>query len=352
MKLYLAARYERRLELAHYAVLLRQQGHEVTSRWLEDNAHLSLPEQVRMDLEDLEAAEALVSFTEEPGVYSRGGRHVEYGYALAQAKQLFVVGPPENIFHRTADHQFRSPGLLLSWMREQREQPPSRLILGLGFKARVGKDSAARYLQRHHGFTILHWADALYEECRAAKIFYVHNYSAGWSRLAINGERVHHLRLERRLAAWIRRQGILMYDDGDEVGFRFERMTEKDPVLLQIYGSEYRRELFGEDYWVKKLAERVNQLPKDAKVVIADTRFPNECAWVQQNGGECWKIHREQPIEATGRPVDHQSEVALDGFDRWDAVIHNEGTLEELWEQVEWQLSLLQQRRKAKSRSF
>ncbi len=55
------------------------------------------------DIEYLADADCLVSFTERPteGVSwaARGGRHVEFGVALATGKRLCLVGPRENIFH-------------------------------------------------------------------------------------------------------------------------------------------------------------------------------------------------------------------------------------------------------------
>jgi hypothetical protein len=104
MKIYLAARYDRRWEMLGVASTLSRAGHEVTSRWIEggrgdDPAVVPAVE----DLFDLTRAECLVSFTEEPtrGVAwaARGGRHVEFGVALATGKRLCIVGPRENIFH-------------------------------------------------------------------------------------------------------------------------------------------------------------------------------------------------------------------------------------------------------------
>jgi len=103
--LYLAGRYGRREELAIYAHRLRNRGHIVTSRWLD----LTYPEDpidiktrcelADRDLEDLRAAEVLISFTEpSDSVYGRGGRHVEFGIALALGKTLHVVGHRENVF--------------------------------------------------------------------------------------------------------------------------------------------------------------------------------------------------------------------------------------------------------------
>lgn len=62
----------------------------------------------RNDLAEIDRAEALIvvthSYCSEWGFTlaqtSSGGRHVETGYALARGKTVFVVGEPENIFHR------------------------------------------------------------------------------------------------------------------------------------------------------------------------------------------------------------------------------------------------------------
>jgi len=43
-----------------------------------------------------------MGFTEPENVnskYKRGGRHVEFGYAIAYGKRLVIVGPLENAFY-------------------------------------------------------------------------------------------------------------------------------------------------------------------------------------------------------------------------------------------------------------
>jgi nucleoside 2-deoxyribosyltransferase len=108
VNVYMAARYSRRLELCGYAAHLESLGHTVTSRWLLGN-HQAENDQLhrgadaeqfaREDLDDLEAAEIVVAFSEAPRTSSsRGGRHVEFGYALALGKPICVVGPRENVF--------------------------------------------------------------------------------------------------------------------------------------------------------------------------------------------------------------------------------------------------------------
>ena len=114
MNIYLAARYPRREEVAGYALELEEAGHTVTSRWLSGDDELienagEFPSGAGLigleDLDDIASAEVLIAFTENPVLVptlpaaARGGRHVEFGYAVAQKKQLIIVGPTENIFH-------------------------------------------------------------------------------------------------------------------------------------------------------------------------------------------------------------------------------------------------------------
>ena len=103
MKIYLAAAYTRREELCDYRDTLIELGHVVTSRWLrgpnvEANEYSRF--YAREDLQDIASAEMVISFTEPPqSLQARGGRHVEFGVALATGKMVAVVGYRENIFH-------------------------------------------------------------------------------------------------------------------------------------------------------------------------------------------------------------------------------------------------------------
>ena len=110
MKLYLAAMYALKDEIRVHAKTLRQAGHEITSGWLRERTDADTDlydvsdrfcrEHAEQDLQNIDEAQGLVLFTVEPIVPTkRGGRHVEFGYALAKRKKLFIVGPRENIFH-------------------------------------------------------------------------------------------------------------------------------------------------------------------------------------------------------------------------------------------------------------
>jgi hypothetical protein len=123
-RIYLAARYTRRLELCGYRDDLTAMGFTVTSRWLDgshqlDNEGRPLGDMGELlfeagspevdhfrwkfatdDLEDVLASETLIAVTEEPrSGNSRGGRHVELGIALGTGRHhVVIVGPRENVF--------------------------------------------------------------------------------------------------------------------------------------------------------------------------------------------------------------------------------------------------------------
>lgn len=109
-RVYLAARYDRRDELREYRNVLEEWGIIVTSRWLDEQEPLNSQmgqhteefyiTTARVDLDDVDTADTIIFFSEDPLVgFRRGGRHVEYGYALKGGKNIIVCGPKENVFH-------------------------------------------------------------------------------------------------------------------------------------------------------------------------------------------------------------------------------------------------------------
>lgn len=111
LSVYLAARFSRLPELVGYAGELESAGITVTSRWIRgghewvgaDDEEIPVSRLAQFaadDLEDIDAADVLVCFTEPPRTGpARGGRHVEFGYALAKGKPILCVGHRENVFY-------------------------------------------------------------------------------------------------------------------------------------------------------------------------------------------------------------------------------------------------------------
>lgn len=127
VRIYLAARYSRRLELCEYRTQLESLGHEVTSSWLngshqisdagvpigehgeslvegDDGSTTDKAAELRAkfaenDFLDVDRSDLLIAFTEPPrSGASRGGRHVEFGIALGRGVPVWIVGHRENIF--------------------------------------------------------------------------------------------------------------------------------------------------------------------------------------------------------------------------------------------------------------
>lgn len=211
-------------------------------------------------------------------------------------------------------------------------------LLALGNKARRGKDTVAQYLQDNYGFAVLHWADALYEECRNANIVYTLfqdedriNHTAVCT---INGEKIEDHPLKGKIFRWISKKGILLEYTKNRKTWSYRGMKDKDAELLQWYGTEYRRGVHGSNYWVNIVLKRIDYLVSLktgglTRFVIADTRFPNEAQAIKDEGGEAWHIYRENPIEDTGRDPSHISETSLDSW-KWDREICNIGSIRDL----------------------
>ena len=101
-------------------------------------------------------------------------------------------------------------------------------------------------------------------------------------------------------------------------------------LMLQGWGTDYRRKLFGEDYWLKKMDQAVEQFSGRPLVIIPDVRFMNEYDWVKKNDGIMVRVNRPELQVVDG----HVSETELDDIPNWDIVICNDGTIKDLIEQT------------------
>jgi nucleoside 2-deoxyribosyltransferase len=101
MKVYLAALFSQRPEMEEVADRLKDAGMEITARWVYGGEEGLTREQIAvLDLEDVDKADVVISFTHPRGTpTSGGGRHVEFGYGLAKGKKLILIGHRENVFH-------------------------------------------------------------------------------------------------------------------------------------------------------------------------------------------------------------------------------------------------------------
>ena len=91
----------------------------------------------------------------------------------------------------------------------------------------------------------------------------------------------------------------------------------KHSKLLQWWGTEFRRDQCGANYWVRQVHSQLI----DGINLITDVRFPNEAEFVKDMGGytvNVTRLNKDGKLYADpSRPADHPSETALD-FYNWD----------------------------------
>lgn len=113
MKVYMAGPFNQRPFLRKMRERLWQMGHEVTARWLDEPnkppfiLQESFERQTAIkDLCDISESDLLILDLRNPS--TTGGRLIEYGFALARQKAVWVIGKSDSIFFRLADLRFNS----------------------------------------------------------------------------------------------------------------------------------------------------------------------------------------------------------------------------------------------------
>lgn len=59
-------------------------------------------------------------------------------------------------------------------------------------------------------------------------------------------------------------------------------------TMLQRYGTESHRDIFGDDFWVNQALYNVSH--NTSLVFVTDVRFPNEVDGIKKIGGSLWKV--------------------------------------------------------------
>ena len=97
--------------------------------------------------------------------------------------------------------------------------------------------------------------------------------------------------------------------------------------VLQWWGTEFRRQYFGADYWINQMAEEIRVMRRVVDVLfITDVRFPNEGDWVRDMGGTMVRVERD----VAGTRDGHSTEVDMDSYRHYDHTLDNHGTVQEL----------------------
>jgi hypothetical protein len=201
----------------------------------------------------------------------------------------------------------------------------ANLIIGLNSKLGGGKDTFADYAVEKFGYTKLYFASVLKNEVKEFLLKYNIPFEDRniWGSQSDKEEQLfidecYFNDIVTDIPLFIHFFNTCNKYDGDYIStFRY---------LLQWWGTEYRRNNFGDNYWVDKLVEETK---KYDKVIISDLRFPNEYNAIINNNGICIKVIRNSSFKSN--TALHISETALDHIDDWYAILENTSTLEEYY---------------------
>jgi hypothetical protein len=229
------------------------------------------------------------------------------------------------------------------------------VIFGFGHRARSGKDTAAAIILKERSQKLYASAKAG-EPLETGYVGYdIRIYSfAGELKREVNENAVLSGGMRNLFDDGLRIEGAgYCQENGNIIALpdwvQYEPDADmSDPLcplgkqrsLLQFWGTELRRSC-NPDYWVKKVAKRIAE-EKPELAIITDMRFPNEMAFVQHYG-EAIRVDRANLPALTGASGVHVSELALATVpdESWDAIIKNNGTLEEFRDKVLFTFDML-----------
>lgn len=174
----------------------------------------------------------------------------------------------------------------------------SQLLIGLAGRARVGKDTVARYLAAHLTLISYAFADPLKQAM------------AGMFHLT---------------AAQL---------EGAEKEQPLPWLGKSPRELMQLLGTEWGRDLVHPQLWLLLAEQNLQLLVEHDQamkgVVIRDVRFNNEADWIRSKGGVILHIYRPDAAAV----AEHPSEAGIARCSS-DFGLANDGTLEELYDKLD-----------------
>ena len=186
------------------------------------------------------------------------------------------------------------------------------MIIGLVGFIGSGKGTVGDILVREHGYHQFAFADALKDA--VSQIFV-------WPRGLLEGDSNASRAFRERVDVW------WSHKLGYEVTPR---------LILQKFGTEACRNGIADNIWIAALEKRIHGYED---VVISDCRFPNEIDFIRSAGGVIVRVRRGDDPSPEELSKMHISETAWNNYNP-DFVIHNEGSVDDLKENVKIILTL------------
>jgi hypothetical protein len=198
-----------------------------------------------------------------------------------------------------------------------------KIIIGISGLISSGKDTVADYLVNTHGFARISFAGVIKDV--AAAIF-------GWPRDMLEGRTKASREWREQVDPWWAKK------------LDMPHFTPR--WVLQNFGTELFRNHFHPDIWIHSVEHKL--MNTSDNIVISDVRFPNEIKSIKDAGGIVIRTHRGPDPSWYQDALDtnlgksqamkfrsdvHPSEWAWIGTD-FDAVLDNDGTIDDLYAQV------------------
>lgn len=213
-------------------------------------------------------------------------------------------------------------------------------FIGIGNKARHGKDTLALELQQllPHS-AIFRWAHCLYVEVQNKW-----NDDREQFPLIVKGRNKDYFMLDElynnmfddppQMPKYIKVKGeeiagLDKWWKKNNLKTEYLGMDTKDPEILQIWGTNYKRKYFGNSYWIHYLLRFISMFHcyEYEYILIPDTRFQNELSTLKALNGIYINIQRNNFI-APDRDPYHISEIELDEVDADYRKVFNSGDIE------------------------
>ena len=155
------------------------------------------------------------------------------------------------------------------------------MIIGFTGLKGAGKDTAAEYLVKHHGFVRYAFADEVYAQ--VAQAFNVPDAalrSREWKEVPHPALALKHCSDDAFVTA-VNELSAYVVTDADMNAPRTSTFT------VQRWATEYRRKQLGANYWASIVAAKLLHLPFDTKVVLSDVREDHEVGTLMWFANRC-----------------------------------------------------------------
>jgi hypothetical protein len=207
------------------------------------------------------------------------------------------------------------------------------MIIGICGFIGSGKDTIADYLVNFHEFRRNSYAGTLKDA--VAAVF-------NWDRELLEGRTKQAREWREQVDPWWAE--------------RLDMPNLTPRWVLQYWGTEVCRKAFHDDIWIASIENKLRT--SQDNIVISDCRFPNEIASIKNAGGRVIWVRRGKlpdwytlalqanlgdpsAKDVLHRQGVHVSETAWVGTE-FDAVVDNNGTIEDLYNQVKSLVSVEQ----------